>query len=231
MKTTLKNIWGMAKVSLKQSKTAYLITGILFALGVAQLIVQLSIPPNPDNQTLAVANYLFVLPIFIAIFIAARHFSRIMNLGGKRKDFFWTCLPLYAAAAFAVSLAGTILTVTVDALCAGKIGIMNLWDIFGFMRRGPVVAFFQMGALLLLAACAAHTLTLIQSKWYGYVTDALIIAVISVFTPIAPLRSALAWFFKMIIFHEIAIAQIVSCLFVTALVYGASLFAVRRKTI
>ncbi|MDR1093863.1 MAG: hypothetical protein LBL66_06910 [Clostridiales bacterium] len=231
MKTNLKNIWGMAKVSLKQSKTAYWIAGIALALGVAQLLVLIAVVSEPGNVGFSVANYLIVLPFFMAILIPARQFSRMMNLGGKRRDFFWACLPVYAAAAFAVSLAGVLLTVTLDTRVFGQAGFLNLWRVFGFMKHGPVAAFFQMGAFLLFLACAAHTLTLIQDRWYGLAADALIIAVVSVFTPIAPLRSALAWFFKMIIFHDSAIAQIVSCLFVAALVYGASLFAVRRKAI
>ena len=59
----------------------------------------------------------------------------------------------------------------------------------------------------------------------------LIVAIISVFTPIAPLRAALAWFFNMIIFHDAATIQILSCLIVGVALYAASLVPIKRKLI
>jgi hypothetical protein len=88
-----------------------------------------------------------------------------------------------------------------------------------------------MFALLLLTSCVAHTLTLVQGHWYGWLADALIVAVIAVFTPIAPLRAALGWFLDLIVFNDLAIVQILSCVVLGAAVYVAGLIPIRTRQI
>ncbi len=110
-------------------------------------------------------------------------------------------------------------------------GVLALLDVFGFMANGPIVAFIQMWAFLILFCCVLHTLTLIQGRWYGWAVNVLIIAIISIFTPIALLRDVLGWFFNMIIFHDIAIVQILSCLVLGIAVYCSSLIPIRSKQI
>jgi hypothetical protein len=221
---------GMVKINVRQSHTAFLITFICFGLGVANSIVAFALPPAVSNSTVAAGDYLYLLPLFMAIFIPAMHFPRLMSLGAKRMDLFKSSILTLIPAAAAVSLASIVLHKTVDVLLLARFEwILSLTDAFGFMQRGPVIAFFQLGAFLLFFCCALHTLTLIQGRWYGWLTDILIVAVISVFTPIAPLRAALGWFFTMIIFHEFAAAQILSCLVLSAVVYCAGLAPIKSR--
>lgn len=228
----MKTIIGMATINLKQSKKSYLITGIVFALGAVNYILSLVIPGSEGNGTVSAGNYLYLLPLLMAIFIPAQNYTKLMNLGGKRRDFFKSAILSYAPAVAAVTLVSMILHYTVDAFMLTKIAdIYDLLAVFGFLTNGNVLAFFQMCAFLLMFCCVTHTLTLIQGRWYGWVADVLIIAIISVFTPVAPLRAVLVWFFNMIIFHDIAIVQIISCLILGAAVYYAGLIPIKSKQI
>ena len=227
----MKTTHGMMKVNLKQSKTAYLISGIAFLLFIANSIV-IYCTSQQNNSTVAVGNCLFLLPVLMGVFIPAKNFTNLMNLGGKRMNFWKSCLPAYVLAALAISFISLILQQIVNPVMLSRIGgVMDLFNVFGFLGHGIVGAFFQMVAFLFLAACCAHTLTLIQGKWYGWVADVLIVAIISVFTPIAVLRPSLVWFFHMIIFHNSAIVQIASCVILGAAVYTLSLVPIRSKNV
>ncbi|GHU70554.1 hypothetical protein AGMMS49992_03090 [Clostridia bacterium] len=234
MNTNNSPVLGMAKINWRHSMTAYLIAAITLLLGVAEYIVSILVKQPEGNITLAAASYLYTLPLFMGILVPAQHFSKLMNLGGKRMDFFKSAILTYLPIAAAVSLVNVICRLTIDPWMLAHTdlaGFMDCLDVFGFMARGPVAAFFQMTAFLLLVSCVAHTITLVQGRWYGWVTDALIVAIISVFTPIAPLRAALVWFFRMIIFHPVGIVQWLSCMAVVAIVYGASIVPTRSKAI
>ena len=114
--------------------------------------------------------------------------------------------------------------------CARPIRAEWPFGVLGWMGNGPVVAFIQQFAFLLLLAAVIHTLTAAQDKWYGWAADILIIAVIAVFTPIAPLRASLAWFFNLIIFQS-AYIQIPACLVLAAAVYSLNKPILARKAI
>ena len=223
----------MAKINWRHSNVAYLIAGITFVMGYAQYIIELTVNP-PGNILFSAGNYLYLLPLCMGVFVAALNFPKLMSLGGKRMDFFKSGIITYAPIAAAVSLASIVTRFTIDKwmLTNSRIaGTLDFYDIFGFMNRGIIVAFIQMTAFMLLIAIATHTLTLIQGRWYGWVTNAAIIAIISVFTPIAPLRAALVWFFYVIIFHEYAVVQILACLLIGAVIYSASLIPIKSKQI
>jgi hypothetical protein len=228
----MKTIQGIVKINLKQSKLAYLIVGIVFfATAVSAIISQVILRVGSG---LALGNYLLILPLLMGVFIPAINFSKLLNLGCKRLDFFKGCLPTYALAAFCTTLVCLVLWLVVDPVLlpfSNDSSLYNLFDVFGFARNGGAVALIQMFALLLLTSCAAHTLTLVQGYWYGWLADALIVAVIAVFTPIAPLRAALGWFLGMIVFHDYAIVQILSCVVLGVAVYVAGLIPIRTKQV
>jgi hypothetical protein len=230
MKTTI----GMAKINWRNSKIAYLIAGLGCVLaGCTQYIIDWCIN-YPDNISLGAGNYLYLLPLFMGILVPALNFSKLMHLGGKRMDFFKSGLITYVPAAAFAALVSLITNLTIDKwfVASGHTGgTLDLLDVFEFMQRGAVVAFIQMTVFLTLVAVVAHTLTLIQGRWYGWIADTLIVAIISVFTPIAPLRAALVWFFKMIIFNDYAVVQILSAVVVGAVVYAASIIPIKRKAI
>jgi hypothetical protein len=153
------------KINLKQSKLAYWIVGIVFfATAVSEIITRMILRLGAG---LALGNYLLILPLLMVIFISAKNFSKLLNLGCKRLDFFKGCLPVYVIAAFCTTLVCLVLWLVLDPVLlpfSKDSSLYNLFDVFGFVKNGAAVAFIQMFALLLLTACVAHTLRKLITK-------------------------------------------------------------------
>jgi len=235
-----KKMFVVAGANLRNIKLPYIITAIVVGCILVQDIVFVilgaaGVFKNPEgNMTVSFGNYFFILLILGAIFMPLAHFRKMMNLGAKRADFFWGCLATHAIMAGAISLISTILFYTYDTAMVSLMyrgGTLDVLYWFGWLNNGAVVAFFQQFAFLFLFACVLHTLSAAQDKWYGWAADVLIIAVISVFTPIAPLRAALLWFFYMIIFNANAFVQIAVCLVLAVAVYSLNKLILARKLI
>jgi len=235
-----KSIWTITKINLKNINVPYFVTGILVFLILVQTIIMILIPINGgENTDISIGCYLWLLPALAAIFIPARNFRRIINLGGKRENFFWGSLLTYAILAAMVSLANVFIHYFYDRFMEtiGNYdteffgGIINLLEVFGWASRGAFVAFIQQFAFLFLFSAFTHTLTAAQDKWYGWVADVAIVVIISVFTPIAPLRAALAWFFNLLLFHQSAFVQITACIFLALGIYSLNKPILARKAI
>ena len=228
----------IAKINFRNIKSAYIITAIVFGLILVQDIVFIilnvfGVDAGAGDGMTGIGNFLYLLVILSAIFIPSHNFRRIMNLGGKRDNYFSGCAVTYAIMAAAVSLAGIILYYTYENLLLAYYDgwTLNVLYWFGWIAGGPVIAFIRQVAFLFLLAVFTHTLTAVQDKWYGWAADILIVAIISVFPPIAPLRSSLVWFFYMIIFHPNAFLQITTCLILAALIYWINRPIFARKVI
>lgn len=221
----------IAKINLRQIKAAYFITGLVFLLMLVNSIVMLFIPGSEGNSTVSPGNTFALLPIFAAIFIPASNLRKTIHLGVRRNDFFKGCLIAYALLSAAVTLIILLLHYTIDRYFAHYISeILDMFVAFGFLGRGPAVAFIQMFAFFIFLTAFTHTLTMAQTAWYGWLADVVIVAIISVFTPIAPLRAALVWFFNLIIFGN-PVWQVLSCLILAALIYSLSKPVLNRKKI
>jgi hypothetical protein len=112
-----------------------------------------------------------------------------------------------------------------------KVGTLDVLYWFGWLNNGVVVAFFQQFAFLFLFAIFVHTLVAVQDKWYGWVADVLIVAIISVFMLIAPLRVSLVWFLNLIIFNSNTFLQIAVCLVLATAIYSLNKLIFVRKAI
>ena len=232
-----KSIFRIARLNLKNIVVPYWVTGITALLILVQTIIDMLLINN--NMEISVGCYLWLLPVMAAIFIPAKNFRRIVNLGGKRGNFFWGSLVTYAILACIVSLSNVVCNYGFDLLIEASPnfdreyfgGVINLIEVFGWTRNGPVVAFIQQFAFLFLFSVFVHTLTAAQDKWYGWAADILIVAIISVFTPIKPLRDAEAWFFNLILFHPNAFLQITACLLLAAGIYLLNKPVLARKAI
>lgn len=218
-------------------KLSFMITGIAMGALAAQDIIYAILAlfdkyPGAQTSTVGISNYLYLLILLGAIFLPALNFRKMMNLGGKRIDFFKGCILNYLVISAAVSFGVIIICFTYERFVLQYYdGLLNLLYVFGWMDNGVLIAFLQQFAFLFLLASFTHTLTAMQDKWYGWVTDAVIIAIISVFTPIAPLRKALILFFNLTIFHSNAFVQIIFCLVLAIAVYFINLPILERKNI
>jgi len=250
-----KTTWNLAKTNLRHLQVPHFLTAILVAVMAVQTVVYVILARNGINtgSQISFGSLLWLLPLLAGIFIPARNFRRIINLGGKRENFFWGSLMAYVVLAAAVSLANTAVFYLIDlpiirtelfhplhpiapgAFILGEPGhiggVANLIEVFRWNHNGIVFAFLQQFALLFLISTFAHTLTAIQDRWYGWIVDVALIAIISVFTPIAILRRALVWFFNMTIFHDTAIIQVVFCIVLALAIYMINKPVLARKAI
>ena len=249
-----KQTWAVAKLNLKNIKTPYFVTVLIFSIVFVQSIVYtiIAIASKSAGEQLQISsgNYFWLLIIMAAIFIPTKNFSRIINLGGKREGFLWGSLSCYAVLAGAVAIVNTFLYYTYERLLIStgyysgyeefkqNTAIMdnhyisvNLIEVFGWIRNGVVIALVQQFAFLFLLATVTHTLTAMQDKWYGWVTDAIIAAILGTFIPIAPLRAWLIKFFNLILFNSNAFMQIAACMLFAIAVYGLSKLILVRKAI
>jgi hypothetical protein len=238
-----KIIWKTAKINLKNLKAPYVITAVTAALLLANLIVYVILTLNGVNTSdqgfISGGNALWLLPVLAGIHIPAKNFRRTISLGGKSRNFFWGSLECYAILSAVASFFNVLIFCTIDTFIqkAGYFDanffffFVNLVEVFGWIRHGVIAAFFQQFAFLFLFAVFTHTLTAMQDKWYGWAADILLVAIISVFTPIAPLRSALAWFFNLILTHSNSFLQIFACLILATAIYSLNKPIFARKAI
>jgi len=230
----------VAKLNFRNMRLPYVITAIVIFVILVQDIILLLLAAGgvlknyEDNMTVSIGNYFFMLLLLAAVLIPILHFRKMMNLGAKRNDFFNGCFVTYVIMAAVVSFLSVFLYYTYDSFVVSSLykgGTLDILYWFGWSRNGAVVAFFQQFAFLLLLASAVHTLSAAQDRWYGWVADMVIIAIISVFTPIASLRVFLSGFFYLIIFNEIVILQIIVCLILAVAIYMLNKVILARKAI
>ena len=221
-----KTAWTVAKLNLRNLRVAWWITGVIFVLLVANVVVFASVAAHgvdmSGNGGIGFGNTVWLMPLLAAIFIPAMNYRRIVNLGGRRAQYFWGVGLVYVLLAAGASLVNTVAYYAADRPITddGRIGgLWNLTQVFGWTAHGPVVAFVQQFAFLLLFTAFVNLLVSMQDKWYGLALDVVVVAIISVFTPIAPLRHALAGFFHLVIFSQAAL-QIVACLVIAAVLYA-----------
>jgi hypothetical protein len=232
-----RGAWIITKVNLKNISAVYITTTLLVLALTAQYIIDFIASLNGDdlsmNVSISCGWVVWLLIPLAAVLISAKNFKRIINLGGKRADFFRGSLMTYAALALTAAAAATVLNYALDRPVVAALGLggkLSAADVFGWSAHNPVIAFFQQSAFLFLFAAFTHTLTALQDRWYGLAVDVLIIAVIAVFTPIAPLRRVLAGFFWLILFSP-PLPQIAACVVLALAVYGLNIPILARKVI
>lgn len=219
----------VAKVNFKKTTwIAYLIAAICVAAMIADMIID-SIFPQAGETSVAAHCMLYIIPILAPIFNASVNYSKLMHIGVKKKSFFFGCMINYLVFAAVISLICVIEHYIIDPVFLGK--TENSYDLFTAFNwdTSVVEAFFSQFAFLLLAEVAIHTLTFMQTKWYGWLADVLLVAIISVFTPIPVLRSAEEFFFRFTIFQTPAIIHIVISIVLAALIYSSNLVFLKNR--
>lgn len=219
----------ITKINFRFLYPVYIITAVFLLIGIWNLIGAST--GITGNVYVEMGNYLYVLVFFAPIFIAGRNFKRIMHLNGRKRDYYWGSLLNYIIIAAAASMGNLILFFGSKALFGSLLQIQNLAEIFGWLNHGLVVCFFQQFCFLLLAAVFVHLMAEMQTFWFGWVADVLLVVILSVFIPVPVLRNVLVGFFNMIIFHPNPLLQIGCCLTLITLIYALDLLILRRKNI
>lgn len=220
--------WMVAKVNFKKTTwIAYLVAGIFFAAMIADFIVDRTLNTVGDS-TVAAYCTLYLVCILAPIFIASGNYTKMMNIGVKKKTYFGGCMINYVVFAAVISLIGVLEHYLIDPVIGEHETIYGLISVFGW-DTSVFGAFFSQFSFLLFVEVVIHTLVFMQTKWYGWAADLLIVVIISVFTPIPVLREAEIFFFRFTIFQLPAIIHIAVCLVLASLVYVTNLLYLKNR--
>lgn len=185
---------------------------------------------SSGEVALSNGNYTWLLAVLTPFFFVFYDFTKLMHLGASKRDYFFGCLISYGFLALCVSLVNTVVHVLIDPVYPAQT-VINLMDVCRWTENGVFVAGLQQMSFLLLVMIFLHVLLSMQTRWYGWLTDAVLVAVICVFTPIAPLRAVLGGFFQIIMFNCSAVLHIGVCLLLSAAFSLAGLAVLKRKTL
>ena len=185
---------------------------------------------SSGETVLSNGNYTWLLAVMAPFFFVFYDFSKLMHLGASKKDYFTGCLISYGFLAFCTSLVNTVIHLAIDPIYPAQT-VINMMDVCRWTENGIFVAAIQQMLFLLLAMIFLHVLLSMQAHWYGWLTDAVLVAIICIFTPIAPLRSVLSGFFRLIMLNGNAILHIGICLLLSAALSLAGLVVLKRKTL
>lgn len=185
---------------------------------------------SSGDVVLSNGNYTWLLAVLSPFFFVFYDFTKFMHLGASKKDYYFGCLIGYGGLAFCISLVNTVIHLLIDPAYSAKT-VINMMDVCKWTENGIIVAGLQQMFFLLLVMIFLHVLLSMQSHWYGWLTDAVLVAIICIFTPIAPLRSVLSGFFQMIMFNNNAVLHIWICLVLSAALSFGGLMVLKRKTL
>lgn len=215
----MKAVFAVVKRLLAGNKISFIITALVVLCATSS-----------GSVVLSNGNYTWLLAVLTPFFFVFYDFTRLMYLGASKKDYFSGCLVSYGILAFGISLANTLIHLLIDPVYPAQT-VINMMDVCRWTENGIIAAGFQQMFFLLLVMLFLHVLLSMQAHWYGWLTDAVLAAVICIFTPIAPLRGILAGFFRLIMLNGNAIPHIGVCLLLSAALSLAGLAVLKRKTL
>ena len=212
-------IFAIIKRLLASNKISFILTALVVLCATSSGAVVLS------N-----GNYTWLLAALTPFFFVFYDFSKLMHLGASKKDYFLGCLISYGILAFCISLVNTLIHLLIDPIYPAKT-VINLMDVCKWTENGFVAAGFQQMFFLLLVMVFLHMLLSMQAHWYGWLADAVLVAIICVFTPIAPLRAILTGFFQIIMLNSNAALHIGICLLLSAALSIGGIAVLKKKTL
>lgn len=197
---------------------------------ITAVVVLCATTSGDSAVALSNGNYTWLLAVLTPFFFVFYDFKKLMYLGASKKGYYLGALVSYGILALFLSLINTGVHLLIDPLNHGQT-VINLMDVCGWTENHVFVAFLQQTAFLFLSMVFLHVLLSMQPHWYGWITDAVLVAIICIFTPIAPLRALLAGFFKIIMLNSHALIHILVCLALSAALAAAGLAVLKRKTL
>lgn len=212
-------IFAIVKRLLASNKISFIIT----------VLVVLCATSSSD-VALSNGNYTWLLAALTPFFFVFYDFTKLMHLGTSKKDYYFGCLIGYGFLAFCISLVNTVIHLLIDPAYSAQT-VINMMDVCKCTENGIIVAGLQQVCFLLLVMVFLHVLLSMQIHWYGWLTDATFVAIICIFTPIAPLRAILVKFFQIIMLNSNAALHISICLSLSAAISFVGLVVLKRKSL
>lgn len=212
-------VFAVVKRLLASNKISFIVTALVVLCATSS-----------GDIVLSNGNYTWLLAVLTPFFFVFYDFKKLIHLGASKKDYFFGSLISYGILAFFISLVNTAVHLLIDPIYPAQ-AVINLMDVCGWTENGIIAAGLQQMFFLLLAMVFLHVVLSMQAHWYGWLTDAVLAALICIFTPIAPLRAVLAGFFQLIMLNSNAILHIGICLLLSAVLALAGLVVLKRKTL
>lgn len=215
----MRAIFAIVKRLLASNLISFILTALVVLLATSS-----------GEVVLSNGNYTWLLAALTPFFFVFYDFKKLMHLGASKKDYYVGCLISYGFLAFCISLANTLIHLLIDPLYSART-VINLMDVCRWTENGIAMAGVQQMCFLLLVMVFLHVLLSMQAHWYGWLTDAVLVAIICIFTPIAPLRGILSGFFEIVMLNSNAILHIGVCLLLSAALSLGGLAVLKRKTL
>ena len=212
-------VFSIVKRLLASNKVSFIITAIVVLCAASS-----------GDVALSNGKYTWLLAVLTPFFFVFYDFTKLMHLGASKKDYFFGCLISYGFLAFCISLVNTVIHLLIDPVYPAQT-VINMMDVCKWTENGIIIAGLQQIFFLLLVMVFLHVLLSIQPHWYGWLTDAVLVAIIYIFTPFAPLRGILAGFFQIIMLNSNAVLHIGICLLLSTALSFAGLVVLKRKTL
>lgn len=185
---------------------------------------------SSGDVVLSNGNYTWLLAVMTPFFFVFYDFTKLMHLGTSKKDYFFGCLIGYGFLAFCISFVNTVIHLLIEPVYSAQT-VINMMDVCKWNENGIIAAGLQQMFFLLLVMVFLHVLLSMQAHWYGWLTDAVIVAVICIFTPIEPMRTVLTGFFRIIMINGNAGLHICICLLLSAALSLGGIAVLKRKTL
>ena len=199
-------------------------------LALALLVMLLATSSAASPTALSRGNYAWLPAAAAPFFLVFYSYTKLLYLGASKKAYYLGTLACYGVLALGMSLVNTLVRLVIDPLNHTQ-AVINLMDVCGWWQNGPVLAAAQQFAFLLACMLFLHTLLSMQAYWYGWLADGILIAVISIFTPIAPLRGLLGGFFRAVMLNANAPFHLAVCTALCAAFALAGLAVLKHKTL
>lgn len=223
-----RQIRTVASVNFKRATpVAYALSGICAIAMIADIVID-RVTGKTGNSSLAPNCMLYLVCVLSPILIACVNYGKFVNIGVSKKTFFYACALNYAVYAALVSFIATVERFTADVLLGDGYNVYGIIDAFGW-EENFVAAFLSQFGFLLLVQTVVHTLAFMQNCAYGWAADALIVVIISVFTPVRALRQAEIFFFNLVLFLPNAWARTGIFVLLSAAVYATNLIYLKKR--
>ena len=212
-------IFAIIKRLLASNKISFIITALVVLCATSS-----------GDVVLSNGNYTWLLAGMTPFFFVFYDYTKLMHLGASKQDYYIGCLISYGILAFGISFVNTMIHLLIDPAYSAK-SVINMMDVCKWTDNGIIAAGIQQMFFLLLVMIFLHVLLSMQPHWYGWLTDAVLVAIISIFTPIAPLRAVLGGFFQIIMLSSNAILHIGACLLLSIALSFVGLLVLKKKTL
>ena len=183
---------------------------------------------SSGNVVLSNGNYLWLLAVLSPFFFVFYDFMKLIHIGASKRDYYVACLIAYASIALFISILNAAVHVVIDPLYNAE-SVINMMDVCRWTENGIIVATLQQMFFLLLFMVFLHVLLSMQAYWYGWLTDIIIVAIISIFTPFTALRAILSSFFCLVMINGNAILHIAVCLVLIFTISALGIMVLKRK--